>query len=159
VTLRTIIDDVLALTAPQAGAKQLAVACGPTVFDGCEIEIFADGERVRQILLNLVMNAIKFTERYGRVRIDCEQTEEDVSVHVVDTGVGIPEAELSRIFEPFVQVGSRDASREGTGLGLPISRNLARAMGGDITVDSREGRGSVFTLTLPRRRRERRRSA
>jgi signal transduction histidine kinase len=112
----------------------------------------ADAEKLRQVLLNLVTNAVKFTPEGGQVCIDCQDAEDGVSISVKDTGPGIPEAQLARIFDPFVQV-NRDAiptSQRGVGLGLAISRDLALGMGGALTVSSTEGVGSVFTLRLPK---------
>jgi PAS domain S-box-containing protein len=119
------------------------------------VALWADRERVEQIVLNLLTNAIKFTPDGGRVGLEWDATDDVVSIRVSDTGIGIPADKLESIFEPFVQVDpALTRSTEGTGLGLSISRDLARAMGGDITVRSTEGRGSVFTLTLPRARAE-----
>jgi signal transduction histidine kinase/CheY-like chemotaxis protein len=109
-----------------------------------------DVDRLRQILTNLIGNAIKFTET-GTVRVTAEVRAAVVAVHVTDTGIGIPEAQLGHIFEEFVQVDSTLARRQGgTGLGLAIASRLARLMGGDITASSVAGSGSRFTLTLPR---------
>jgi PAS domain S-box-containing protein len=111
----------------------------------------ADADKLQQILLNLLSNAIKFTPQGGRVLLSCAGAGDMVAITVEDTGIGIPEDRLGQIFEPFVQVDRRLNSRhEGTGLGLSISRDLARAMGGDISVRSELGRGSAFTVTLPR---------
>ena len=111
----------------------------------------ADPDKLQQILLNLLSNAIKFTDDGGRVRIGCADDGDGVvAITVTDTGMGIPEDRLQQIFEPFVQVDRGLTSRhEGTGLGLSISRDLARGMGGDISVRSELGRGSEFTVTLP----------
>jgi len=109
-----------------------------------------DAERVRQILTNLIGNAIKFTET-GTVRVSGGFDASVVDINVTDTGVGIPEGQLERIFDEFVQVDQTLARRQGgTGLGLAIASRLARLMGGDITVSSVAGSGSRFTLTLPR---------
>jgi PAS domain S-box-containing protein len=111
----------------------------------------ADRERMEQIVLNLLTNAIKFTEPGGEVTLSWDADEEDVRVRVTDTGRGIPRDKLSAVFEAFVQVDpTLTRSNEGTGLGLAISRDLARAMGGDLTVLSEVGSGSEFTLVLPR---------
>jgi signal transduction histidine kinase len=105
---------------------------------------------MEQVILNLCSNALKFTAPGGRVELACERRDGLVAVLVSDTGAGIPPDQAERIFEPFVQLGRDLTSRhEGTGLGLAISRDLARGMGGDLTVRSEVGRGSTFTLTLP----------
>ena len=114
-------------------------------------EACGDPDKVRQILINLLSNAIKFTPRGGHISLECEEKDENMCISVVDDGVGIPADKLDAIFEPFVQVNRDYASQhEGTGLGLAISRDLARRMGGDLMVESTRGKGSRFTLTLPR---------
>lgn len=118
----------------------------------------ADSEKLRQILLNLLTNAAKFTGAGGRVGIDCSSSGRDdgsddaVRIAVWDTGVGIAAEQQEHIFEPFVQLdrGLTSPPPDGVGLGLAISRHLARGMGGDLTVESTLGRGSRFTLTLQR---------
>ncbi|MEO5815895.1 MAG: ATP-binding protein, partial [Gemmatimonadaceae bacterium] len=140
---------------PQLAVKQLAFD-----HDGClshkskgARHIRADAEKVRQILLNLLTNAVKFTDAGGRiaVRCDADATARAVRVSVSDTGRGIPADQLDRIFEPFVQVDRHRTheSQQGVGLGLAISRDLARAMGGDLAVASELAKGSTFTLVLP----------
>lgn len=115
-----------------------------------EIAVVADYDRLNQILLNLLSNAVKFSPRGGEVRVRCEVIEHLVAIHVVDKGHGIAEDKLEEIFEPFVQLSSGlTRTAEGSGLGLSISRELARLMGGDVTVESTPGMGSTFTLTLP----------
>ena len=111
----------------------------------------ADVVKLRQIVLNLLSNAVKFTPEGGHVSVTCDAGDQagTVAVRVADTGIGIAEDHLGKIFEPFVQVGAPVASDEGVGLGLWISRDLARAMGGDLTVESVFGQGSTFTLVLP----------
>jgi signal transduction histidine kinase len=147
VLLRGAVAAAESLVAPQARAKGLTLAV-----DECPqgLAARADGEKLRQVLANLLSNAVKFTDA-GQVEISCRDEGERVSIVVADTGIGIPADKLGAIFDPFVQVRS-DLTRphEGTGLGLAISRDLARGMGGDLTVESRPGEGSVFTLTLPR---------
>ena len=109
-----------------------------------------DVDRVRQILTNLIGNAIKFTET-GQVQVSAEARGEQVAVHVTDTGVGIPDSAKAKVFEEFFQVDQSMARRQGgTGLGLAIASRLARLMGGEISFDSVVGSGSRFTLTLPR---------
>jgi signal transduction histidine kinase len=119
----------------------------------CEesLRVHADREKVQQVLLNLLSNALKFTPTGGAITLSCAEREGAVSVTVRDTGRGIAPEKLASIFEPFVQVDRRfKREQEGIGLGLAISRELARAMGGDLTVESAEGKGSTFELRLPK---------
>jgi signal transduction histidine kinase len=111
----------------------------------------ADPERVTQILVNLLSNAIKFTPAGGEVSAECGATGDTVTLRVNDTGIGIAGDKHEAIFEPFIQLQEGLSDREsGVGLGLAISRDLARAMDGDLTVESTEGKGARFTLSLPR---------
>jgi signal transduction histidine kinase len=124
------------------------------VFDGVDGDMSlvarADPERVTQILVNLLSNAIKFTPKGGHVGAQCSSTGEFVSLVVSDTGIGISPDKHEAIFEPFLQLKEGLSDREtGVGLGLAISRDLARAMDGDLTVESVEGQGARFTLLLP----------
>jgi hypothetical protein len=149
VPIRDVIDAVLQMLAPQALAKGVrleALEC-PT-----GLVASADRAKVEQILLNLVSNAVKFTERGGSIALSCEaRGAQLLALAVRDTGCGIPAAQLHTIFEPFVQLGrSLTSTGQGTGLGLAISRDLARAMNGDIFAESDVDVGSTFTLTLPR---------
>jgi len=115
---------------------------------------WADRDRVRQILINLVMNAVKYTSVVGgTITVSTAVTPDTVIISVADTGAGIPPERLEEIFEPFVQLVSGLATRQGgVGLGLAISRDLARAMLGNLTVESTPGVGSRFILSLPRAR-------
>jgi len=116
------------------------------------VALLADPDRLQQILLNLLTNAVKFTPRGGRITVSCEVAEDRTYIHVHDTGVGIEQDQIDRIFEPFVQAkGTSSAARgpqKGFGLGLAISRELARRMNGDLTTTSTVGAGSTFTLSL-----------
>lgn len=140
-----------ALVAPQFAKKGIAYshrAGDPS------ISVFADREKVQQIVVNLLANAMKFTQPGGAVGLEWNVDDEILLVRVRDTGPGIPEDQVEQIFEPFVQLRAPGSTPTGgTGLGLPISRDLARAMGGDIGVTSTVGIGSVFTISLPLRRR------
>src|SRR5215208_6790205 len=111
----------------------------------------ANAVKLRQIVLNLLSNAVKFTAEGGHVSVTCDAGDRagTVAVHVADTGIGIAADHLEKVFLPFVQVAGQVSSDEGVGLGLSISRDLARAMGGDIVVRSELGVGSRFTVTLP----------
>ena len=139
-----------ALVLPQARARGLSYTlgrCAPA------LAVRADREKLQQILLNLLSNAIKFTEPGGDVHVSCAERGTTVAITVVDSGIGIAPEKLADIFEPFVQVDQRlTRPHEGVGLGLAISRDLARGMGGELTAASAPGAGSQFTLTLPRAR-------
>ncbi|MGL5032784.1 MAG: ATP-binding protein, partial [Microcystaceae cyanobacterium] len=108
-----------------------------------------DQKRLKQILLNLLSNAIKFTER-GSVTLKVERDRNQLIFRIIDTGIGIKKADQSRLFQPFQQIpNALNRKRQGTGLGLALSRKLAQLYGGDITVVSEEGKGSCFSLHLP----------
>jgi signal transduction histidine kinase len=110
----------------------------------------ADPDKARQILLNLLSNAVKFTPPKGQIEVLCEQMDGRVRIRVHDTGIGIAPDRLESVFEPFVQVHrTLTEPTGGVGLGLAISRDLARAMGGDLHAESVVGAGSTFTLDLP----------
>lgn len=114
------------------------------------VYVKADPDRLLQVLLNLLTNAVKFNEAGGRVTTKVAVAEDTARIHVQDTGVGIPAEEQQHIFDPFVQAGETDqASSEGLGLGLAISRDLVEAMGGSLTVESEAGTGSTFVVHLP----------
>jgi signal transduction histidine kinase len=138
--------------APQLLAKRLEFRFEPGIeHDDAKVRVRADGEKLQQILTNLLANAIKFTEPGGQLTVSYEAREADVSIHVRDTGRGIAAEAMELIFEPFAQVGrGLTSTAEGVGLGLAIGRELARGMGGDLTAASTPGKGSVFTLTLQR---------
>jgi PAS domain S-box-containing protein len=138
-----------ALIGPQLLEKKLRYEYHPC--DAADTA-YVDPERLQQILLNLLSNAVKFTEAGGALRLECRATPDTVEIRVSDTGAGIPSDKLESIFEPFVQVDrARWSGTGGTGLGLAISRDLAHAMGGDLTVESIIDQGSTFTLTIPSR--------
>jgi signal transduction histidine kinase len=156
IPLVDVVHSVETFVAPQMAAKGLGCMFVPFPHP---LTVCADAGKVRQIVLNLIGNAIKFTTKGGHVTITCVDPEPEIhldggrrmlAVRVTDTGAGIPEANLDSIFDAFVQVDRRLTSPgSGVGLGLAISRDLARGMGGDITVESTLGVGSTFTLLLP----------
>jgi signal transduction histidine kinase len=145
VRIADVLSSVEAVVQPLIDAKTIHYVrqlSDPT------ITVLADADRLAQVLVNLVANAVKFTDAGGRIFVACSATDEAVTVDVSDNGRGIERADLERVFEPFVQSGA--AAGSGVGLGLAISRELARAMGGDIAVRSTRGAGSTFTVRLPR---------
>ena len=148
VGLAEVLQDVETASEPELRRRQLVLTC-----ERCDpsIVIHGDPERLRQILLNLVGNAIKFTPAGGAIRIATEPDAETVRISVSDTGVGIPAEQLERVFEPFFQVDSGTTrAHAGIGLGLAIARDLARAMGGELRLTSEPGRGTTATLELRR---------
>jgi signal transduction histidine kinase len=172
--LLALIDDVLSFARIEAGTSPIAI--GPVgvgkaidsleasvrpdlerqelsyIWNGCDsaLVVRADRVKLRQILLNVLGNAIKFTPPQGRIELSVARSADRVSIRISDTGVGIPPEMTEHVFEPFFQVQT-GTTREypGVGLGLAISRDFARAMGGDITVESVLGKGTVLTVELP----------
>jgi len=148
VPVQMVVESAYSMIEPQIRASKLRLeveAGDPTLL------FHADRERVGQILLNLLSNAVKFTPAGGTVRITTAAEADEICLRVQDTGVGIPTDKLDAVFEAFFQVeASQTRAHGGTGLGLAISRQLARTMGGDLTVESAPGDGSTFTLSLPR---------
>ena len=147
VPVRALLADLEAVVSSLAHAKELEYAC-----DVPPHGVFTrtDPDKLRQILINLLSNAVKFTPAGGRIRVSCAAAENTVSISVEDNGPGIPDDKIEAVFEPFVQL-DRGLTRttEGTGLGLAISRGLARGMGAEITLETKVGKGSIFTLVLP----------
>ena len=147
VRLRDVLAATETLISPQLSAREIALTV-----DDCPDDMVAraDAERLKQILVNLVSNAIKFTAPGGRIDVVCQSDECNVKIAVRDTGIGIPADKLDSVFEPFVQIRSELArNADGTGLGLSISRDLVRGMGGELHVASVLGEGSTFTVVLP----------
>jgi signal transduction histidine kinase len=153
VRLEPLLEGLEDLILPQVRAKGLHYD-----FSSCGDDpvVRADPEKLRQILLNLLANAVKFTEAGGRVTLACHCDGATLRMTVHDTGRGIPADQLSRVFDPFVQVDRHltPTSQQGVGLGLSISRDLAIGMGGQLEAESTVGEGSAFTLVLPRARKE-----
>lgn len=146
--IRSAIEAVLRSMTPAAQRKGIALSA---IVDENVGEAISDRRRVEQILLNLLSNAVKFTER-GSVLLHCRVEAPMVLISVQDTGVGIREEDLGRLFRPFQQLDEGLTRRhEGTGLGLAICANLAKLLGGYISVESEWGAGSTFTLHLPLR--------
>ena len=146
VDLRRLLEETLAFWRGQAEAKGVVL----TLEAGdLPARVLEDGVRLRQVLSNLVSNALKFTKA-GTVTVRAEAADGRLRLAVADSGIGIAEADLQRIFEPFTQVDSSVTRRfSGTGLGLAICRDVAQHLGGTVTVTSRLGEGSTFTVDLP----------
>ena len=148
-SLTAMVEEAIELMAPRAQAKGIEIAC--FVDEGLPTEVIGDAARLRQVLLNLVGNAIKFTSRGGvAVIVEANGETNEICFEVRDTGIGLKNEDLERIFIEFEQV---DASSErkfgGTGLGLAISRRIVERMNGRITVTSKQGEGSVFVVSVP----------
>jgi signal transduction histidine kinase/ActR/RegA family two-component response regulator len=124
------------------------------VVDGsgsCDCYMFADRQRVKQVLLNLLSNAVKYNRPRGTIVVSCEQPDATrVRISVADTGMGIPAERLGLLFTPFERLGAEQTAEEGTGIGLALSKRLAEAMGGTLGAASTLGQGSTFTVELPR---------
>jgi signal transduction histidine kinase len=152
--LEDVMANALELVRAQLTRKGLRLELGRSA---PSLTAYADGERVQQMLINLLTNAIKFTDEGGTISVWADEGLTSTGapaarIHVRDNGMGIPGEQLAEIFEPFVQVQRhpRAGSQQGVGLGLSITRDLARGMGGDILVMSEVGQGSTFTIVLPR---------
>jgi signal transduction histidine kinase len=153
-TTNVPVHDVLGamegLVMPQLMGRSLSYEYKPA---NPKLMVFGDREKLQQVVLNLLANAIKYTGNHGKIELSTSEAGDCVLIHVRDTGRGIPADKFENIFEPFVRIDTGySRPTEGTGLGLAISRDLARAMGGDLTVASTLGKGSTFTLKLPKGR-------
>jgi signal transduction histidine kinase len=150
-----IVNEVTSLMEPQLAARELTLVVDVAGLpDAPPPRVRADRDKLAQVLLNLLSNAVKFTHPGGRVWIELAAHPRDgdrAELRVGDTGIGISPEKLHTIFEPFVQIGRGLATTvEGTGLGLAISRDLVRGMGGELSVESTPGAGSVFRVELQR---------
>jgi len=150
--LESLIDGLVTTQQAEAETNDTSIS---VLRDGAPVgEVLGDRDRVQQVLLNLLSNAIKFT-RAGQITIECTRvastgtTADLIEVQIADTGIGIHEKDLSRIFDDFVRLAPDATSVEGTGLGLGIARNLATLMGGKIGAESIPGEGSLFWVRLP----------
>ncbi|HEX6627967.1 MAG TPA: PAS domain-containing sensor histidine kinase [Gemmatimonadaceae bacterium] len=146
VVVNDILSNIEGFLSPQLESKGLSYSYN------CPDEslvVRTDAVKLESIVLNLVANAIKFTPVGGKVAVECFDGGEIVRVRVRDNGIGIPADKLDAIFEPFVQLRAKGTTTSGSGLGLPISRRLAAAIGAELTVCSVDGSGSTFTLSLP----------
>ena len=145
VNLNQLVEEVIAQLSPQAERQKLSIT---TDFAVDLPSVPADKDRVRQVIANLVHNAIKFTPAGGRIKITGRVLKGSVVVDISDTGIGIPKGDLARVFERFYK-GDKARAGEGTGMGLAIAKHVVEAHGGNIRVESEEGRGSTFSFSLP----------
>ena len=144
-----VIDDVIELTRPLAANSNVQLARGAST-DGSDVHVLADRQRLKQILLNLVANAVKYNRPGGSVIVSCERVEPaGLRLKVHDTGPGIRPEHLDMLFTPFERLGAEHTAVEGTGVGLALSRRLAEAMGGTLDVETALGQGSTFWVQLP----------
>jgi signal transduction histidine kinase/ActR/RegA family two-component response regulator len=148
VRVAAVVDAAIDLVGPLAAERGVNLI-RPAESDADRF-VFADQQRLKQILLNLLSNGIKYNRSGGSVSISCfEPTPGLLRIQVTDTGPGIPEDKRDLLFVPFERLGAEDTQVEGTGVGLALSRGLARAMGGRLEVDTTFGRGSTFWVELP----------
>jgi signal transduction histidine kinase len=146
VSIPDVLRGAIAMTSERATRGDVALALDPGSED-CVVR--ADERKVRQVVVNLVTNAVKFTPAGGRVDVSARRTDGLVEVAVADTGAGIAPEDQALIFEEFQQVRGTSAPQEGTGLGLPLSRRFIELHGGRLWVESDVGSGSTFRFTLP----------
>jgi signal transduction histidine kinase len=149
--LPTAIENAVTLVRERAIRRGITL---DRTFDERLGMIRADERKVKQVLLNLLSNALKFTPEGGRIDVRAAMHDDRAEISVIDTGVGIAPEDQEAVFEQFRQVGTADKKVEGTGLGLALSRKFIELHGGRIWVESQIGHGSTFTFTLPVRREE-----
>ncbi len=145
VNLNNLVEEVIAQLSPQAERQKLTIK---KKLAARLPKVSADKDRVRQVISNLVHNAIKFTETGGKITITTRTLEGSVVVDIADTGIGIPKEDLPRVFERFYK-GDKARAGEGTGMGLAIAKHVVEAHGGNIWVESEEGKGATFSFSLP----------
>ncbi len=148
VLVRSVIEEISQLMAPIAAERSIRIIqhCARPA-----LAARADRQRLSQVLVNLVSNAVKYNHRDGSITISCqEEGTGQASIMVSDTGPGISPENIERIFIPFERLGAEQTAVEGTGIGLPLARALTAAMGGQLTASSVLGQGSAFTVSLPR---------
>jgi len=144
VGIQPVVREVLDLVGAMAEAQDIAITD-----DTNELVVLADRNRLRQVLVNIVSNAVKYNRPGGSVRVSSRAVEGDVLIDVADTGIGISADDLPKLFKPFERLSAETGEVDGTGIGLALSRGLAERMGGSIWVSSEVGEGSVFTLRMP----------
>ncbi len=145
VSVERVLSEAVEIMSPLASANEITIERADTP---TSVYVRADNQRLRQILINLISNAIKYNRPGGRVTIETSVAEGNACISVTDTGYGIAEHDLKRLFKPFERLGAAETSVEGTGLGLALSRNLVEVLGGTIDVSSTVGEGTKFTVGL-----------
>jgi CheY-like chemotaxis protein len=147
VEVAPLVDEVIGLLSPLAAAREVTVAVDS---ESLATWVAADRQRLKQVLINLVSNAIKFNSYAGHVDVRGEQRDGDrLAIAVTDTGIGIDATDMPRVFSPFERLRTREEDPEGSGLGLALSKGLMEAMEGSIGADSELGVGTTFTIELP----------
>jgi PAS domain S-box-containing protein len=148
VLLSELLAETVALMTPMAAAARIRLSYRPA--PAADQHVHGDSRRLRQVVLNLISNAIKYNRVDGRVEVRCEPADDaGVNIVVEDTGIGIPVDELPRLFTPFDRLGAQASAVEGSGVGLALSHRLMSSMGGTLSATSRVGVGSVFTASIP----------
>jgi PAS domain S-box-containing protein len=147
VNIEDLLTGVIDMLRPQADTKEIEL---PTTLPALAVRhVLADRQRLKQVLVNLVSNAVKYNRRGGRVDFPITSDGDRIAIGVSDTGAGIPQEMVGRLFVPFDRLGAERTAVPGTGLGLALSKALVEAMDGEIRVDTHEGSGSTFTVVLP----------
>jgi PAS domain S-box-containing protein len=145
-----VVEESISLLQPQARQEGVTLSMDPRDSSDLSVHVVADRQRLKQVLLNLISNGVKYNRQDGTVRvsIDRSDTGSRIRIDVTDTGRGIPVERLERLFAPFDRLGAEETGIEGTGLGLALTRPLVEAMGGTISVATESGRGSTFSVEL-----------
>jgi two-component system, cell cycle sensor histidine kinase PleC len=146
VDLRGVMEDVFRLVAPRAAEGKIALSLDLEK----DLTVYADRRAIKQVLINLISNAIKFTPEGGSVTVKIRAAAETVSVQIIDTGIGIPQRDIQKLGRPFEQVENQfTKSKSGSGLGLAISKSLVDLHGGSLKITSKVGQGTTVTVDLP----------
>jgi CheY-like chemotaxis protein len=141
-----LVSDTLDLIRPAARDRHIDIV---ETAETCEAFVRADRQRFKQVLLNVLSNAVKYNRDGGKIFVSCSRGEEDLQIKIRDTGPGIPTAFMDKLFEPFERLGAEALKVEGTGLGLSLSRQLVEVMGGTIDATNSDEGGAEFTIELP----------
>jgi PAS domain S-box-containing protein len=146
ISVGDLLDDCKAMMGPMAGQREIALTF-PAFEQPCFV--LADGMRLKQVMLNLVSNAIKYNRPDGSIAVECRETSPGrICISVADTGMGLPPEQLAQLFQPFNRLGREAGAEQGTGIGLVVTRRLVDAMGGTIGVESEVGVGTVFRIDI-----------